>query len=89
MPTWSLTACNGRSTRRPRRRKLQTEYNTQHGITPATIRKAIRKGIEEEIQARRQVREVVGIASERQFVTMEYIQELEAEMLEAARALGF
>ena len=28
-----------------RRRKIQAEYNTQHGITPITIRKKIREGI--------------------------------------------
>src|SRR5262249_34186524 len=71
-----------------RRRQLQLQYNEAHGITPATIRKAIRKGIEEEIQARRQVREAIGMANEQQFVTLEYIQELEAEMLDAARELA-
>jgi len=72
-----------------RRRNLQLEYNRQHGITPATIRKAIRKGIEEEIQARRHVREVIGSAGQHQYVTQEYIQELEAEMVQAAEELEF
>lgn len=72
-----------------RRRKLQIEYNAAHGITPETIRKAIRKGIEEEIQARRIEREAVGISAESQFVTQEFIRELESEMLAAAGALDF
>ena len=72
-----------------RRRKLQTEYNEQNGITPETIRKAIRKGIEEEIQARRIERESSGVSGEAQFVTQEFLRELEREMLEAAGKLDF
>jgi excinuclease ABC subunit B len=72
-----------------RRRKLQLEYNEAHGITPATIQKAIRRGIEEEIDARRMVREVVGVTSEQQYVTQEFVNELEAEMLAAAEQLDF
>src|SRR6266478_6497450 len=35
-----------------RRRALQLDYNTRHGITPQTVRTAIGAGIEEEIAAR-------------------------------------
>jgi excinuclease ABC subunit B len=72
-----------------RRRELQLAYNKEHGITPATIKKAIRKGIEEEIEARRIAQQAGGIASETQFVTQEFLNELEAEMLAAAEGLEF
>ena len=71
-----------------RRRKLQLEYNAEHGITPETIRKAIRRGIEEEIQAKAEVRKAVG-RDETTDATEEYLNELEAEMLAAAENLEF
>ena len=72
-----------------RRRQLQMEYNKEHGITPETIQKAIRRGIEEQIEATQYVQEAVGIEDESQFVTQEFINELEAEMLQAAESLDF
>ena len=72
-----------------RRREMQKEYNTEHGITPETIRKSIRAGIEAEAAAHARSNAAVGRADEAQYITEEYLAELEAEMLAAAEALEF
>jgi excinuclease ABC subunit B len=72
-----------------RRRAVQLAYNETHGITPETIKKAIRRGIEEEIQARKIVQQVAGVKDDTQYITQEYLKELEAEMLAAAQDLDF
>ena len=72
-----------------RRRELQLEYNKEHGITPETIRKAIKRGIEDEIEARQVVQKSAGIKSETQYVTQEFLNELESEMMQAAQNLEF
>jgi excinuclease ABC subunit B len=71
-----------------RRRAVQLAYNAVHGITPETIKKAIRRGIEDEINAHKIEREAAG-QDETQYVTQEYLNELEAEMLAAAENLEF
>ena len=72
-----------------RRRKLQQEYNREHGITPETIKKAIRAGIESEASAHAQANAAVGRSDEAQYITEEYLAELEKEMYEAADAMEF
>ncbi|WP_428305858.1 excinuclease ABC subunit UvrB [Lacipirellula sp.] len=72
-----------------RRRKLQQEYNLEHGITPETIKKAIHRGIESVAAAHAQANAAVGRTDETQYITAEYLSELEEEMLAAADALEF
>ena len=72
-----------------RRRLLQHEYNEKHGITPETIKKAIHRGIEADASAHAKANAAVGRTDETQYITEEYLAELEAEMLAAADALEF
>jgi excinuclease ABC subunit B len=72
-----------------RRRKKQEEYNKLNGITPETIKKNIAKGIEAEADAHAKANAAVGQNDDELFITQEYINELEKEMLEAAEKLEF
>ena len=72
-----------------RRRALQEAYNREHGITPETIKKAIFAGIEAEAAAHAEANARVGRTDETQYITEEYIAELEAEMFAAAEAMEF
>lgn len=71
-----------------RRRTLQMVYNKKHDITPTTIRKEIKKGIEDEVSSRKIVYETVA-ESEEEYITQEFVKELEEEMFRAAEALEF
>jgi excinuclease ABC subunit B len=70
-----------------RRRELQLEYNRQHNITPETVRSAITLGIEGEIAAHKFAQEAAG--KDGDYVTQEYLEELQGEMLQAAANLEF
>ena len=58
-------------------------------FTPETIRKSIRAGIESEAAAHAQANAAVGRTDDAQYVTEEYLGELEAEMYAAAEGLEF
>jgi excinuclease ABC subunit B len=70
------------------RRKVQLEYNQQHGITPTTIIKAIRSALADQLRARKVAMDAIN-ASEKEYDRTELIAKLEAQMLEAAEALEF
>jgi excinuclease ABC subunit B len=72
-----------------RRRKLQQAYNEEHGITPETIRKSIHAGIEAEAEAHARANAAVGRSTDAQYITEEYLTELEGEMMAAAENLEF
>ena len=71
-----------------RRRVVQLAYNELHGITPVSVKSAILGSIEDEVEAQKFVQEAAGIA-EQDYVTAEFLEELQKEMLEAAGAMEF
>jgi excinuclease ABC subunit B len=71
-----------------RRRKTQLKYNKDHNITPETIKKEIRNSLTEQIKARKVAQHAVRFADS-EYDKVELASQIEAEMLEAARALEF
>ncbi len=71
-----------------RRRTLQTKFNTENGITPATIIKSIRSSIESDVKARKTVQQAVKANSQEMDQT-ELVKMLEEEMLQSAQNLEF
>jgi len=72
-----------------RRRKRQKAYNKKHDITPETIRKGIRTGIEDQAAAHARANAAAGRTDDAQYITEEYVSELEQEMHAAAESLEF
>ena len=72
-----------------RRREVQEKYNKEHGITPETVKKHIRAGIEAAVAAHREANAAIGREEESEYITEEFLNELEAEMLAAAENLEF
>jgi excinuclease ABC subunit B len=83
--TRSMKAAISESTRR---RKIQTEFNKRHGITPRSIEKAVKDGIESYKKAREVIAGVVEETDDQYDVTI-LISELQRDMELAARNLQF
>ena len=71
-----------------RRRAVQLAYNELHGITPVSVKSAILGSIEDEVEAQKFVQEAAGI-KEQDYVTAEFLEELQKEMLAAAAGMEF
>ncbi|MDO8560921.1 MAG: excinuclease ABC subunit UvrB [bacterium] len=68
-----------------RRRKIQEEYNREHGLTPTKIEKAIRKSLLEELAPKKEE----DVFAPPNAPTREIISALEHEMKKAAKAMDF
>ena len=72
-----------------RRRSIQEAYNEEHGITPRTVFKEVSAGIAADLKNRRDVTEAVRKTEDTVYITEEYVNELQTEMLKAAEELEF
>ncbi|MBI4549643.1 MAG: excinuclease ABC subunit UvrB [Candidatus Omnitrophica bacterium] len=71
-----------------RRRRMQEQFNREHGVTPRGIQKAIREGIEKVREAEGVVLEAVGESRE-EHELKSYLDYLRERMARAASALDF
>lgn len=69
-----------------RRRAIQEEYNTEHGITPTTIKKAIRDSISVKLDVSEEAKSISELSKKEK---LKIIGDLEKEMRKAARDLDF
>ncbi|MFK7737711.1 MAG: excinuclease ABC subunit UvrB [Pirellulaceae bacterium] len=72
-----------------RRRRLQMDYNEEHGITPESVVRKIKAGIQSAAKAHEKARNAVQGKANEQVVTDEYLDRLEKEMLSAAEDMEF
>ena len=73
-----------------RRRRIQTEYNEEHGIAPVGIQKAIRDITDQRAQGRRgEGRATASTAACRRTSWLRMVIELEKQMKTAAKSLEF
>jgi excinuclease ABC subunit B len=72
-----------------RRRAIQQKYNEEHGITPETIIKSIRSGIEADASKHRKASAAAKGEADGTYITIEFVDALEQEMIAAAEALEF
>ncbi|MEO1617823.1 MAG: excinuclease ABC subunit UvrB [Planctomycetota bacterium] len=72
-----------------RRRAIQQAYNEEHGIKPETVRRRVKAGIQSEASKRRKTEAKAKEEAEIQYITIEFIENLEREMLSAAEDLEF
>jgi excinuclease ABC subunit B len=72
-----------------RRREIQQAYNEKHGITPQSIKKTMRAGIESDAAKHKRTEAAATSDSRGQYITLEYVEALEQEMLAAAENLDF
>lgn len=70
------------------RRRKQTEYNQQHGITPRSVQRAVQESLHVILQGREVEKQIVR-EDEGGFEVGELIRELEREMAEAAGKLEY
>ncbi len=72
-----------------RRRAIQEAFNREHNIVPQTIAKEITVGIQDEMESRREAVDAVNKNEDTIYITEEYINELQKEMMTAAEELDF
>jgi len=72
-----------------RRREIQQAYNEKHGITPQSIKKTMRAGIESDAAKHKRTEAAAASDTRGQYITLEYVEALEQEMLAAAENLDF
>ncbi|MFK7770229.1 MAG: excinuclease ABC subunit UvrB [Mariniblastus sp.] len=72
-----------------RRRAIQEAYNKKHNITPKTVFKPVSDGIAADLKNRRDANDAAKEPKNVVYITEEYINELQTEMLKAAEDLEF